>query len=118
MASVRSVMPEPNDPLILLKPLRPLSIVAPSTVLVVPLWPRLEAEAAATACGWATTLFGGATPVLVTGVVEVGGWADTLLVGAVPMLDTGAVEVGGWVGAASCKTGSCTDMMAAVLHWR
>ena len=55
---------------------------------------------------------------LVTGVVEVGGWADTLLVGAVPMLDTGAVEVGGWVGAASCKTGSCTDMMAAVLHWR
>ena len=55
---------------------------------------------------------------LVTGVVEVGGWADTLLVGAVPMLDTGAVEVGGWVGAAWCKTGSCTDMMAAVLHWR
>ena len=64
------------------------------------------------------TLFGGATPVLVTGVVEVGGWADTLLVGAVPMLDTGAVEVGGWVGAAWCKTGSYTDMMAAVLHWR
>ena len=62
MASVRSVMPEPNDPLILLKPLRPLSIVVPSTVSVVPLWPRLEAEAAATACGWAATLFGGATP--------------------------------------------------------
>ena len=56
-------------------------------------------------------------PVLVTGFVEVCGWADTLLVGAVPMLDTGAVEVGGWVGAAWCKTGSCTDMMAALRLW-